>query len=139
MSAAEERFLQLSRLRRRESRRGEGIHSRIGKLALVAGHRRNLAAPAQPGANVVVQTRRAGELVCKSMQVADLLEQRLEVRIIDRHRLHQGTSLLPVSSREQASSPIRATSPGGSSRPEFGPAYALATTSRTSAPSNVTP
>jgi hypothetical protein len=98
-SAAEERLLQLSRLHGRESWRGEGIYGRIGKLALGAGHGRNLAAPAQAGANVVVQTPRAGELVSKAMQVVYVLEQRFEVRIVDRHRRDQVTRLPPVSSQ----------------------------------------
>jgi hypothetical protein len=95
VSAAEERLPQSSRLHGRESWRGEGIHSFIGKLALVAGHGRNLAAPAQARANVLVQARRAGELVCTSMQVAYLLEQRFEVFIVDRHRHDRVTSLVP--------------------------------------------
>ena len=66
----------------------------ICDLALIRRERRRLVRPVQASANVRVDQRtRAGQLVGELMQLAHLLEERLELRVVDRHDPSDGTWL----------------------------------------------
>jgi hypothetical protein len=85
---AEEGALELPRLRGREPGLCEYLHDLVSDLPLLGRKRRWIPVPAQTGADVRVKpgvlTR---ELVGKSMQLANLVEQRLKRRILDGHEL----------------------------------------------------
>ena len=91
--SAEKRLPELPGLGGREPRQCEHLHNLIRKLRLFGRKRRRLV-PAQTSANVLVYPGRgACELVSEFMQLAHLLEQRLELRLVDRHNSPKGTFL----------------------------------------------
>jgi hypothetical protein len=84
--AAEEHLLKLSRLRRRQSRLRGYVHDLICELPLFCGKHRRVAAPTQTSANVLVDPRfLTRDLIRESMQVPDLIEERLKFFVGDRH------------------------------------------------------
>jgi hypothetical protein len=92
---AEEGALKLPGLRGRESWLREHLDSLIGDLPLLSGKRRRVSIPAHTSADVRVNPRAlTRDLTGQSMQLLDLLEQRLELAVIDRH---DGSKVLVVS------------------------------------------
>ncbi len=84
--AAEEHSLELPRLRGRQSRLREYLHDLIRELPLFRRKYRRVAVPAQTSANVLVEPRAfTRDLIRESMQVPDLLEQRLKFVVGNRH------------------------------------------------------
>ena len=78
----------------RERRLLEQFHNLIRELPLFWRKRRRRCVPVQTSANVRVDARaRVCELVSELVQLAHLLEQRLELRVVDRHDRTEGTSL----------------------------------------------
>ena len=77
----------------REPRESENLHSFIRDLRLV-GRQRWWLVPAQTSANIRVDApaRGACELVSELVQLAHLLEQRLELRFVDRCHVTNGTA-----------------------------------------------
>jgi hypothetical protein len=83
---AEEHPLKLSRLRRRQSRLREYFHDLISELPLFRGKYRRVAVPTQTSANVLVDPRFfTRDRIRESMQVPDLIEQRLKLFVGNRH------------------------------------------------------
>jgi len=82
----EERFVELFGLGQREPRLGERFHHFIRDLPLLRGEMRRVAiVPVQTSADVLVDSRRfARDLVCESVQLLYLLEQRLEPLVVHR-------------------------------------------------------
>jgi hypothetical protein len=105
---SEESAMELSRLRGREPRLREYLHGFVRDLPLLWRERRHVAAPAQTGTDVCVDPRSlARDLVSEPVQLAYLLEQRLELRIVDSHGYpHVSTALreplLPFSATTSA-------------------------------------
>ena len=86
--ASKERLLKLSRLRRRQSRFREYLHDLIRELPLFGRKHWRVGVPTQTSANVLVDPRLlARDLIRKSMQVANLIEQRLKLFVGNRHDL----------------------------------------------------
>lgn len=86
---AEEDLVQLARLRGRELRLRKNLHRFVRNPPLHVGKRRWVQVPAQAGPYVRLNPRGlAGDLVGKPMELAHLLEQRLELRIVDSHVRH---------------------------------------------------
>jgi hypothetical protein len=84
--AAEERLLKQSRLRPRQPRLREYLHDLIRELPLFCWKHRRVAVPTQTSANVLVDPRfLTRDLIRESMQVPDLLEQRLKLFVGNRH------------------------------------------------------
>ena len=91
---AEESPLELPGLGGRQRRLLEQLHNLIRELPLLWRERRRRCVPVQTSANVRVDARaRVCELVSELVQLAHLLEQRLELRVVDRHDRTEGTSL----------------------------------------------
>jgi len=86
-SASEERSIELTRLRGRETWLREYVDHFLGQVPLPRRKRRRVAlVPAQPRTNVRVEPHLlAHELVGKSVQVSHLFEQGLELLVVDRH------------------------------------------------------
>ena len=83
---AEEHPLKLSRLRRRQSRLREYFHDLISEPPLFRGKYRRVAVPTQTSANVLVDPRFfTRDRIRESMQVPDLIEQRLKLFVGNRH------------------------------------------------------
>jgi hypothetical protein len=83
---AEEHPLKLSRLRRRQSRLREYFHDLISELPLFRRKYRWVAVPTQTSANVLVDPRFfTRDRIRESMQVPDLIEQRLKLFVGNRH------------------------------------------------------
>jgi hypothetical protein len=81
--------VQLARLRGRELRLRENLDRFVRNPPLNVREGRGVQVPAQAGAYVRLNPcGLAGDLVGKPMQLADLLEQRLELRIVDSHVGH---------------------------------------------------
>lgn len=84
---AEESSVQLSTLPGRKPWLLEHFHDLICELPLLSRKRGRIGVPVQTSANVCVDPRaRVWELVRESVQVAHLLEERLELGVVDRHR-----------------------------------------------------
>ena len=84
--AAEVNPEELLRLPGRESWCVERLYDLIRELPLLRRKHRRIAVPVQAGANVRVDPRAlTRDLIRESMQVADLLEQRLKLLIGNRH------------------------------------------------------
>jgi hypothetical protein len=82
---AEESSVELSSLGRREARFLEHLQDVIGELLLL-GRKRRRVSPAQTSMNVRVEPgARVRRLVSEAVQLAHLLEQRLELGVVDRH------------------------------------------------------
>jgi hypothetical protein len=80
--------LKLTRLRGRELGLREYLHDLVGDLPLLGRKRRWVTVPAQARADVRMEPRAlARELVRESVQLANLVEKRLERRILDGHDL----------------------------------------------------
>lgn len=91
---AEERASKLPGLPRREPRLREHLHDLICELSLLWRKRGRIGVPAETSQNIGLDPRiRWRELVRKLVQVAHLLEQRLELPIVDRHDRAKGTPL----------------------------------------------
>ncbi len=89
----EERLLEQPGLVRREAGFLEHLHDLIGQFSLLGRELRRIS-PAQTGPNILVEPRSRGcQLVGEPVQVAHLLEQRLELHVIDRHEQGQGSRL----------------------------------------------
>lgn len=95
--SAEKDPVELSRLRRRERPRPEHVDDLICELPLFWRKRGRIHVPVQTSTKVVVEPRRrVGELVGESVQLANLLEQGIELRVASRHDLRsvsRGTEL----------------------------------------------
>lgn len=75
-------------MRGRELGLREYLHDFVGDLPLLGRKRRRVSVPAQTGADVRVEPRvLARELVGESVQLTNLVEKRLERRIVDGHEL----------------------------------------------------
>ena len=75
-------------MRRRQSRLREYLHDLIRELPLFCWKHRRVAVPTQTSANVLVDPRfLTRDLIRESMQVPDLIEQRLKLFVGDRHDL----------------------------------------------------
>ena len=91
--STEERSLEQARLGRRQPRRRERLHNVVSDLSLFRRKRRWVPIPAHASADVRVNPRAfARNLVGESMQVAHLLEQRLELRVVDGHDPANGSA-----------------------------------------------
>jgi hypothetical protein len=107
--SAEESPLEHPRLPGREARLLEHFHHLVCELPLVGRKRGWMGIPEQTRANVRVEPRRMHELVGELVQLAHLLEQRLEPPIVDRHDRVEGTplaesySLAPLAVAEKCS------------------------------------
>jgi len=101
--------VKLPRLRRRQSGLGEYLDNVVCELPLFCWKHRRVAVPTQASANVLVDPCfLAGDLISKSMQVTDLIEQRLKLFVGNRHE-RPG-----VRPRRDKSFPCRPSSRNGS-------------------------
>lgn len=94
--ADEERALEPPCLPGREAPILDQLDDLIRELPLLLRKGRRIRVGVQTGANIRVDSRRVRELVGELMQLAHLLEQRLELRIVDGHDRWNG-SRGPVS------------------------------------------
>lgn len=91
---SEEGAVQLPRLRGREPRLRQHLHGFVSDFPLLLRERRHVAAPAQTSPNVRVDPRLlTRDLVSEAVQRTHLLEERLELRVFDRHDRGNRTSL----------------------------------------------
>jgi hypothetical protein len=87
----EEGALKLAELLGREAGLLEDLDGLVGQSHLLGRQGRRIPAPAEPGADVLVEPcARVWELVRQSVKLAHLLEQRLELLFVDRHEGQQG-------------------------------------------------
>lgn len=85
--------MELSGLGRREPCLLEELDDLVCELPLVRRKHRGLERPVQTSTNVRMDPRTRCELVSELVQLAHLLEQRLELHVVDRHDRAESTSL----------------------------------------------
>jgi hypothetical protein len=81
----EERSVQLARLRAGEAGSLESLYRFLGDPRLVRRKQWRVVTPFKASADVLLEPRRTRELVREAVQLTNLIEERLENRVIERH------------------------------------------------------